>query len=252
MRARTATSRSATGRTSERALLASSGVNVSSAIEPHRREERTRLAAWLALIAFFIAVQYVGRASGAEESDPLYKWSFAIGTVIQEALFLGIVLAIAGFSRERLALRIPERKARAAGLAIATIFIIQAFELLYAALAHPGNEQGLTPTQWQPSHAAQYVVNSILVCTLVPFTEELTFRGLGYHLLRPWGAWFAVVATGVLFGLSHGLLVSLPVLVIFGCGVGWLRMKTGSVVPGMFVHGTFNLIALIAAVTLQR
>jgi hypothetical protein len=29
-------------------------------------------------------------------------------------------------------------------------------------------------------------------------------------------------------------------------------MKTGSVVPGMFVHGTFNLIALIAAVTLQR
>src|SRR4029079_4044681 len=130
MRARTATSRSATGRTSERALLASSGVNVSSAIEPHRREERTRLAAWLALIAFFIAVQYVGRASGAEESDPLYKWSFAIGTGIQEALFLGIVLAIAGFSKERLALRIPERKARAAGLAIATIFIIQAFELL--------------------------------------------------------------------------------------------------------------------------
>jgi len=95
-------------------------------------------------------------------------------------------------------------------------------------------------------------VNSILVCTLVPFTEELTFRGLGYHLLRPWGAWFAVVATGVLFGLSHGLLVSLPVLMIFACGVGWLRMKTGSVVPGMFVHGTFNLIALIAAVTLQR
>jgi membrane protease YdiL (CAAX protease family) len=233
-------------------LLASSGVNVRSAIEPHRREERTRLAAWLALVAFFIAVQYLGRASGAEESDPLYKWSFAVGTVIQEALFLGIVLAIAGFSKERLALRIPERKLRALGLSVAAIFMIQAFEFVYAALAHPGNEQGLTPTAWQPSHAAQYVVNSILVCTLVPFTEELTFRGLGYHLLRPWGAWFAVIATGVLFGLSHGLLVSLPVLVIFGCGVGWLRMKTDSVVPGMFVHATFNLIALIAAVTLQR
>src|SRR3954462_45943 len=107
MRARTATSRSPTGRTAERALLASSGVNMSSAIEPHRREERTRLAARLAPLAFFLPGQDLGRAPGAEESDPLYKWSFAIGTVVQEAIFLGVVLAIAGFSRERLALRIP-------------------------------------------------------------------------------------------------------------------------------------------------
>jgi len=252
MRSRTATSRSAAGRTSERALLASSGVNLRSAIEPHRRDEQWRLASWLALVAFFIAVQYVGRATGGTETEPLYKWSFAVGTVIQEALFLGIVLAIAGFSRERLALRVPRRKLRAVGLAVAAIFIIQAFEFVYAALANPGNEQGLTPTAWQSSHAAQYIVNSLLICTLVPFVEELTFRGLGYHLLRPWGAWFAVFATGVLFGLSHGLLLSLPVLVIFGCGVGWLRMKTNSVIPGMFVHSTFNLIALVAAVTLQR
>jgi len=197
-------------------------------------------------------VQYAGRAAGSAESEPLYKWSFAVGTVIQEAIFLLIVLTIAGFSAERLALRVPRRKARAAGLVVASIFLIQAFEFIYAALADPGNEQGLTPTQWQPSHAAQYVVNSILICTLVPFVEELTFRGLGYYLLRPWGAWFAVGATGLLFGLSHGLVLSLPVLVIFGCGVGWLRMKTDSVYPGMVVHSTFNLIALVAAVTLQR
>jgi membrane protease YdiL (CAAX protease family) len=226
-------------------------VNDRSAIEPHRRDERTRLALWLALIAFFIAVQYAGRAAGGAEDDPLYTWSFAVGSLIQEAVFLLIVLGIAGFSAERLGLRLPARKARAIGLTAAGFFAIQAFELVYIALAHPGNEQGLTPTRWQPSHAAAYVVNGVIVCTIVPFVEESTFRGLGFYLLRPRGAWFAIVGTGVLFGLSHGLLLALPIIVIFGCVLGWLREKTDSVFPGMVLHSAFNLIALVAAVTVH-
>src|SRR5712671_1975195 len=118
MRVRTATRRSATGRTSARALLASSGVNERSAIEPHRRDERLRLALWLALIAFFIAVQYGRRSTGQTETDPLYRWSFAAGSVIQEAVFLLVVLAIAGFSMDRLALRLPRLKWRAVGLVV--------------------------------------------------------------------------------------------------------------------------------------
>ena len=74
------------------------------------------------------------------------------------------------------------------------------------------------------------------------------FRGVGFYLLRPRGAWFAITGTGLLFGLSHGLLVALPIIVIFGVVLGWLREQTGSVYPGMFLHSTFNLIALVAAV----
>jgi len=224
-------------------------VNDRSAIEPHRRDERTRLALWLALVAFFILVQYAGRATGGQETDPLYKWSFAVGSLIQEAIFLLIVLGIAGFSTQRLGLRLPSLKWRAVGLALAGFFTIQIFEFAYIALAHPGNEQGLTPTRWQPSHAAEYVVNGLIVCTVVPFVEEVTFRGLGFYLLRGYGRWFAIVGTGVLFGLSHGLLIALPIIVVFGCVLGWIREKTGSVFPGMILHSTFNLIALVAAVT---
>jgi membrane protease YdiL (CAAX protease family) len=215
-------------------------------------DDRRRLALWLGLIAFFIAVQYAGRSSGGAGTDPLYKWSFAVGSVIQEAIFLLIVLAIAGFSAQRLGLRLPERKWRAVGLVVAGFFAIQAFELVYIAIAHPGNEQGLTPDKWQPSHALEYVVNGAIVCTLVPFVEELTFRGLGFALLRPYGKWVAIVGTGVLFGLSHGLLLSAPIIIIFGCVLAWIREKTDSVFPGMFLHGAFNLIALVAAVTVQR
>jgi hypothetical protein len=227
-------------------------VNERSAIEPHRRDERQRLALWLGLIAFFIAIQYAGRASGGVGTDPLYKWSFAVGSLIQEGIFLLIVLAIAGFSAERLALRLPARIWRAAGLVVAGFFVIQVFELVYVASVHPGNEQGLTPDRWQPSHAAAYVVNGVIVCTLVPFVEELTFRGLGFHLLRPYGAWFAILGTGVLFGLSHGLVLELPIIIAFGIVLAWIREQTNSVYPGMVLHGTFNLIALVAAVTVHR
>jgi membrane protease YdiL (CAAX protease family) len=227
-------------------------VNERSAIEPHRRDERRRLALWFALIAFFIIVQYAGRSTGTSETDPLYKWSFAVGSVVQEAIFLLIVLAIAGFSVERLGLRLPELKWRAVGLLVGAFFTIQIFEFIYIAIAHPGNEQGLTPDKWQPSHAAAYAANGAIVCTLVPFVEELTFRGLGFYLLRPYGKWAAIVGTGVLFGLSHGLLLSLPIIVVFGCVLAWIREQTNSVFPGMLLHGTFNLVALVAAVTVHR
>jgi len=203
------------------------------------------------LVAFFIVVQYAGRATGGQESDPLYKWSFAAGSLIQEGIFLLIVLGIAGFSAQRLGLRLPTLKWRAVGLAIAGFFVIQAFELAYIALANPGNEQGLTPTRWQPSHAAEYVVNGVIVCTLVPFVEEVTFRGLGFYLLRGYGAWLAIIGTGVLFGLSHGLVIALPIIVVFGCVLGWIREQTESVYPGIVLHSAFNLIALVAAVTVH-
>ena len=84
-----------------------------------------------------------------------------------------------------------------------------------------------------------------------PVVEELTYRGLGYTLLERYGRWVAIGATALLFGVAHGLVIGLPVLVAFGVGLGWLRSKTGSVVPGMVLHGVFNAIALIVAVTLQ-
>ena len=58
---------------------------------------------------------------------------------------------------------------------------------------------------------------AIVICTFIPFVEELTFRGLGYSLLERFGRWPAILAVGVLFGLAHGLVLSLPVIVVFGC-----------------------------------
>ena len=140
------------------------------------------------------------------------------------------------------------RALRLLGVALVAIYV---FEVLYSALTHPGNEQGLTPSHWEPKHAAAYIVNGIVICTVIPFVEELTFRGLGYSLLERFGRWPAILAVGLIFGLAHGLVVSLPVIAVFGCGARVdPRPRRDSVYPGMLLHATFNLIALVAAVTI--
>jgi hypothetical protein len=78
---------------------------------------------------------------------------------------------------------------------------------------------------------------------------ELTFRGLGFALLRPFGTRPAIAVTAVMFGLMHGFLVALPLFVAVGLALAWLRTRTGSVYPGMLMHGTFNGVALILAVS---
>jgi membrane protease YdiL (CAAX protease family) len=59
----------------------------------------------------------------------------------------------------------------------------------------------------------------------------------------------SIVLVGVAFGLAHGLVEALLVLVPFGIALAWLRDRTASVVPGMLVHGLFNgaALALIVA-----
>ena len=109
-------------------------------------------------------------------------------------------------------------------------------------------EQGLVPDEWDSSRAAPFAAFFVTVAVVAPVVEELTYRGLGYSLLAPYGPWVAVVVTGILFGLSHGLLVALPILAFFGLVVGWLRMKTDSVYPSMILHGVFNGVALIVSV----
>jgi membrane protease YdiL (CAAX protease family) len=215
-------------------------------------ERPARLAGWLALVSLLIALAYVSRATeGKPDPQVLYRWSTAVGGIVQDGIILIVVLALAGFDRRLLGLRRPRSITQALRLLGSAIVLIYIFEVTYSALTNPGNEQGLTPSRWEPAHASAYVVNGIVICTFIPFVEELTYRGLGYSLLEGLGRWPAIVAVGVLFGLAHGLIVSLPVIAVFGMVLTWIRAVTRSVFPGMLLHALFNLIALVAAVTIN-
>ena len=210
-----------------------------------------RLIAWFAVVGSLATLSYASRLSGGKTPDDvLYLWSTAIGALIQYAFMFGLILAIArGLDRRLLALELPERPWRAAGLAAAAFTAIIIVSAILSRFLDAGDEQGLVPKSWDSSRAAPFIANAIVVAIVAPFVEELLYRGLGYGLLTQFITVLpTILITGLAFGLGHGLVVGLPVLAFFGITLAWLRWQTGSVYPGMIVHGTFNGLALLVVV----
>lgn len=217
-----------------------------------------RLAAWLVFVLALTLLNYLGRFAAEDTPDDIaYQWTSSIGILVQFALMLGILLLITiGLSkRELFALRRPASWKRALFLTAGSLVAIYLGALAYTGLLSligdfdATEEQGLVPDEWDPSRAAPFVAFFVGVTLLAPIVEELTYRGLGFALIRPYGVALAVASTGLLFGLTHGLVVGLPVLAFFGIVVGWLRARTDSVYPGMLLHATFNAVALLVAVS---
>jgi len=216
---------------------------------------RIRLACWVALVAALATLNYASRFSGDGSSgsgrDAVYSYTtFANGMVVY-AFWLGLLLAIAVDRWDLLALQRPRSWGRAAGLALTAVLAIYTLEALVSVIPlpqSPSHEQGLTPTHWEPAHAGAFAANVVLFAVVAPIVEELTFRGVGQSLLSFLGHWPSLIVVGVAFGVAHGLVEALLVLVPFGIGLAWLRDRTRTVVPGMIVHALFNGIALAAAV----
>ena len=218
------------------------------------RREPAKTIAWLALTGSLALIAYLSRiAGGTPPRDVLYRYDVAIGSAIQYGLMLGIVLWIGKDlpKRELLALRRPRTGFWAtAGLTALTLGVIIAVSALLDQVANAGEEQGLTPDRWDPSRAGAYAASFVAVAVIAPIVEELTYRGEGFALLSAYGRWVAILGTGLAFALGHGLLVGLPVLLVFGVGLALLRDRTDSVYPGIVLHALFNGAALIAAVTI--
>ena len=201
---------------------------------------------WSVLVGVLIAIAYIGNSVAATGSDTaLYHYSTAVGAAVEYAVLLGLALLIARRRSDLLALRRPPSWLTALGLAL-LVFVV-AYVAIFAmdSVLHGGREQGLVPKRWEPKHESAYAANWVVVAAVAPFVEELIYRGLGYSLIvERFGKWIAIVAVGLLFAASHGLVQAFPELATLGCGLAWLRSKTESILPGMLVHAAFNSVAL--------
>jgi membrane protease YdiL (CAAX protease family) len=212
--------------------------------------DRGKLTGWVALVGVLTVLGYASRAAGGKPpKDAAYQYSTAVGGVIQYAIILAVVLAIARPNWSLLALRRPTSLPRVLLTTLLVFVAVYATSAVVSAYSDPGREQGLTPDHWNSHRAVQYAVNFVVFVAVAPAVEELTFRGLGYSLLEPLGRVAAVLWVGVAFGLAHGLVEGLPILIVFGAGLALIRARSNSVYPGMIVHATFNAIALIVSVT---
>jgi len=224
-------------------------------VEAAERRVDGRLSGWLSLVGALIVLNYAARYGTETETvtrEAFYRWATVVGAGVQFGIMLGLTLLIVrGAVTDLLALRRPRSWKKAAGIMLGVFVGVFVLSGILSALGlRPGEEQGLAPAGWDSSRAAPFAANFVVAVALVPLVEELLFRGAGFSLLARWGRGAAIVGTGVLFGLGHGLLEALPILIAFGVGLAWLRDRSDSVYPPILLHGIFNGVSLIAAVTL--
>lgn len=96
---------------------------------------------------------------------------------------------------------------------------------------------------------SQFVLSIVLASLLVPFGEELLFRGVFYTWLRRWGLVVAVVVSALVFGLFHVIngfnLALLISTIVIGVLTALLYERSGSLWPGMMAHGLNNLLIFV-------
>lgn len=87
----------------------------------------------------------------------------------------------------------------------------------------------------------------LLVGIGAPIVEEVFYRGLFQRALLKRGLppAAAIGINAVVFGASHGQLLQLPALVLFGAVAGVLAHRSGRLGPAITAHVAFNMVTVV-------
>lgn len=100
------------------------------------------------------------------------------------------------------------------------------------------------PQMMEPTPVS-LLLNIFVIAVLPAILEEVLFRGCVLRVLRPYGDFFAVFVSAVLFGLMHGNIRQIPFAFIVGLALGWLYVSTNSILLPMLVHFTNNALSVV-------
>ncbi|MCG8651302.1 MAG: ABC transporter permease subunit [Pirellulales bacterium] len=169
-----------------------------------------------------------------------------IGLILAPALLMATVLTTS--LRTSLRIRMPHWTtlplAVLLGVTLHPMYVMLAQWISYT---YPVSEQAaaaMKPFADQIS-AAPWLSVLFLMALVPAICEELAFRGFIFGgLVREKGRLRAVVVTALMFGISHGVLQQSIAATIMGVLLGWVALRTGSVLPGILIHFTNNALSV--------
>jgi CAAX protease family protein len=199
-------------------------------------------AIWLGISGFLVASAfYIQSLETGDETDALYDLALVAGALVQYTILVLIAIGIAQFfPRPMSALGLRRFRARWVWISFAVVLATLVVGVALEPILHGGEEQGLAPDEWQPEHATAFALNTAIIVLVAPFVEELFFRGIGVRALTVFGTTTAILLSGIVFAGVHGVVGALPPLALFGIGLAWIRVRSGSMWPGAIAHATYN------------
>lgn len=86
---------------------------------------------------------------------------------------------------------------------------------------------------------------AVLAIGVVPaVVEEFLFRGLILRGYERFGSKIAIVMTGILFGMLHLQLMSIPSIILLGIIISYVVYRTNSIFAGIIYHFVHNTITV--------
>ena len=88
----------------------------------------------------------------------------------------------------------------------------------------------------------------MMVALLPPLVEEIVFRGCVLKALLQWKPerkWLMIALSALFFSLAHMNPAQMPHTFLIGLLLGWMYMRTGSIVPGVVYHWANNTAAYV-------
>lgn len=106
---------------------------------------------------------------------------------------------------------------------------------------------GTTAIESNDSSTGFKLLIAVLAVFVAPWTEEVAVRGFLFSALwRRFGFWPGALASGLIWSALHltpGVLITFTAV---GVLAAWLRRYTGSIMPGVFMHGSWNAFSALA------
>jgi len=103
----------------------------------------------------------------------------------------------------------------------------------------------------KPTNAWAFILTFVGLCMMVPFAEEMVFRGVIQQIFtRNMGPVLGFLLAGVTFGAVHlnpHLLISIS---FFGVFLGFVYYATGNLAYTITAHAVFNGVALVQLTTM--
>jgi membrane protease YdiL (CAAX protease family) len=98
----------------------------------------------------------------------------------------------------------------------------------------------------------QWQVRALIVFTtivVIPFTEELIFRGMFQTLLRSYivRPWPAIIIASFIFIIFHEDILHWPALFMLSLCLGYAYEKSGSLFRSIFIHSMFNALSVVSS-----
>ncbi len=138
-----------------------------------------------------------------------------------------------------------------AGLGLVAYVLGAVVAVAYMTLAgDPQNIQG----SYQAAAAGgvlSLVVTLVAGSLITPLGEESLFRGVFANaLMSRYGPWIGIITSAAIFAVAHGINPVLPVAFVVGLLTALLFRWSGSIWPGIMLHGVNNATALLVPVVL--